>query len=269
MMNRKTVSAIVLAMIAFGAGRVSAQQIRGRVVDQQTRQGIRGAAVTLLTADSAVVTRAETNNDGFFVLEAPSPGAYAIEVQSVGHARDLRPVDVVEAGLTVPAFVLQSQTIELDSVAVEVNRNIDPTAVGFARATHITTGARLATLEKQAVTFTSALRELGGGVRVREYLGSGGQQVICVESTRRLAAMSGRGGQSCDMVAFIIDGIPIGTPTASDLRSFHLDQFESIEYFTPVEAGTRFGLQASSVGAIVLWTRGRGPHVSNERNGGG
>lgn len=268
MMNRTSVAAIALVLLTWASGGVTAQQIRGRVVDQQTRQGIRGAAVTLLSADSAVVTRAETNNEGFFVLEASAAGSYAIDVQSVGHAPNRRPIELTDAGLTVPAFVLQSQTIQLDSVAVEVDRNIDPTAVGFARASHISTGARLATLEQQAVTFTSALRELGGGVRVREYLGSGGQQVICIESTRRLAAMSGRGGQSCDMVAFIIDGIPIGTPTASDLRSYHLDQFESIEYFTPVEAGTRFGLQASSVGAIVLWTRGRGPHVSKERGGG-
>jgi hypothetical protein len=35
------------------------------------------------------------------------------------------------------------------------------------------------------------------------------------------------------------------------------------------EAGTLFGMEAGANGALVLWTRGRGPHRSPQRNGGG
>jgi hypothetical protein len=81
-----------------------------------------------------------------------------------------------------------------------------------------------------------------------------------------LPSFSNRGGNAaCDCVALVIDGIAIGD-SESTVRTLDLAMFESVEFFTPVEAGTRFGMQASATGALVLWSRGRGPHVSDERN---
>jgi hypothetical protein len=50
------------------------------------------------------------------------------------------------------------------------------------------------------------------------------------------------------------------------IRTPGLADYESIEYLTPVEAGHRYGMQASAKGAIVIWTRGRGPNASVARN---
>ena len=68
----------------------------------------------------------------------------------------------------------------------------------------------------------------------------------------------------CNPVTLILDGVSVGDPFLG-LRSFALADVESIEYYTPVEAGYRFGLDASANGALVIWTRGRDPHRSQGR----
>jgi hypothetical protein len=50
------------------------------------------------------------------------------------------------------------------------------------------------------------------------------------------------------------------------MRTFHLGDFESIEYSPPAEAAQKYGMDAGTYGALLLWTRGRGPHVSDARN---
>lgn len=248
---------------------VEAQQIRGRVVDEQTRQAVPGAVVSILRADSTVVTRAEAGTDGFFTIHLADPGSYVIGVESVGYWPLRRAIEVGAEDMLVPALVLTSQAIQLDSVGVEVEGGvaIERGVVGFARASHVVAGERLAMLERQGIRFPSAIRDLGAGLRVREWIDRFGVPHLCVESNRRIMSMGGGGGSegNCDWVALVIDGIPIGNEELT-ARSLNLQDFESVEFFTPVEAGNRFGLRASSTGALVLWTRGRGPHVSEERN---
>jgi hypothetical protein len=70
------------------------------------------------------------------------------------------------------------------------------------------------------------------------------------------------------MVVVVLDGIVVGN--GSELVSeMQLGHYESIEYLPPVEAGQRYGMEASAKGAIVLWTRGFGPHRSEARDPGG
>jgi hypothetical protein len=89
--------------------------------------------------------------------------------------------------------------------------------------------------------------------------------LTCVELTRRLPSFrEGSSGRECDMVALVLDGVTI--PDA--LRSYqdlHLREIESIEYVPAAEAGLLYGMEASARGALVVWTRGRGPHRSEDR----
>jgi hypothetical protein len=41
--------------------------------------------------------------------------------------------------------------------------------------------------------------------------------------------------------------------------------FASIEYIPPADAALLYGMNAAS-GALVLWSRGHGPHATAERN---
>lgn len=259
---------LVAFLLVAGVKTAVAQEIRGRVVDERTRRPLISAVVTLLDSDSSVIRRVETDNDGFFRVRPGRPGDFTIEIELLGYSPGRRVIRVGAEDLTVPAFVLRIQVIAVDSIDVEAarSRRTDPAVVGFARASHVIAGARLARLEVQGLTFLSAVRELATGLRVRQYRTPGGETRTCIESVRQIIPMPGRGGgPGCQWVAVIVDGIQIGDPER-EVRAMHLDQFESVEYFTPVEAGYRFGMDASSAGALVLWSRGRGPHVDPARN---
>jgi hypothetical protein len=175
-------------------------------------------------------------------------------------------VVIREADATLPAFVLEVSAIPMDTLQVETSRGgvRQPGVVGFGRPSHLISGERMATLEKSGTSFLSAARGLGAGLRFRS-VKVGERSYTCIESSRRT---SGRG---CRMVAIILNGVDTGLTGDAALRYVeHLNVFdlESMEYYTPVDAGFRFGMRASALGALVLWTRGRGPHVSKARGGG-
>lgn len=260
--------AVLLPVLLMPAA-ASAQQLRGRVLDEATRQPLASATVSLLRGDSAI---AETGTDaqGFYTFALPGAGSYGVRISHVGY------VDVVQrvraqAGqqeVTVPAATLTSEAIRMESLEVtsESARSGMYAGMPVARPLNRLTGEKLNRLEKTGATTYSALRQLGAGLRVRVVNLPGGKSDTCVESTRRTMDLNGgTGSGACENVALILDGIYVGPASYAHMRSFHLADYESIEFLTPLEAGQRWGFEASSRGALVIWTRGNGPHRSNER----
>jgi hypothetical protein len=134
-------------------------------------------------------------------------------------------------------------------------------------------GERLAELEQVGASMDAAVRQLGAGLRVRHLLFRDMVRgKTCVEMTRRLPSFrleARRGGaDQCDMVAIVLDGVTIPDPLEF-FQHQSLRDYESIEYVPGPEAGTLYGMEAGASGALVLWTRGRGPHRSPQRGGGG
>jgi hypothetical protein len=260
----RLLASTAIIALASSPSTAEAQQVRGRVVDMATRQAIPGAFVTLLGADSAVVTRVETANDGFFTLKT-SPGAYTISIESVGYAPGSRAIEVGTEDQVVPAFTLSAEAVELEGVDVRADARdaIDGRPVATSR--YILAGERLANLERHGIPFPSALRQLDAGLRVIETIGPSGQPQLCVRATRNLPSFSGRREGTCDWPALIIDGVAVGIDQTI-VRSLDLRSYESIEFLSSIEAQQRYGLMGGATGALVLWTRGRGPHVDEGRN---
>jgi hypothetical protein len=254
--------------VLFATATAQSQEVRGRVVDEQTRRPVRQVEVLLTGSDGALMDRGVSNDSGFFRLEAKRAGDFVLTAQRNGYAAETRNIRVQEGSdLVVPAFVLRSEAVLLDSLSVRGARTKpDPSPVGFSRSTHLVAGERMAMLEASGVPMLNVFRELPG-VRVIQYMTPGGQLVICVESTRRMGSIqSGARRPSCEQMPMVVDGVVLdGESVKPILRSANVQDYESVEYLTPVEAGYRYGLGASS-GAIVMWSRGRGPHVSDARN---
>jgi hypothetical protein len=281
-MHRILYAAVVFAVL--GSGVAQAQQVRGRVVDDRARRAVQNA--TVLLVDSAGVQHAggTTGADGFFTLRAPGAGRYTILIQQPGYAENRRDVQVASSDLLVPAFVLETEAVQLDSIGVEARarpQELAPT--GFQRSSHVISGAQLATLERQGGRFLTAVREMSS-IRFREW-SEEGRQFFCVQSVRAASSglqidtrarerrsdggaigIEGRGATDCQWVALVVDGILIGGDPMTNYRQLHLSDFESVEYLPPAEAGRLYGMAAASSGAIVAWSRGRGPHVSEQRN---
>ena len=257
-------SAALVVLAAAGAiGPVAAQEIRGRVVDERSRQAIDGVTVGLYAGDT-LVDEASTDRTGFYTLRASQPGEYQVLAQAAAYASGSTRVTLSDAALTIPALVLRAEVFELDPIEANARgeqRNI-AAETDFSRASHVMAGARLARLESQGGRALTAVRELSG-LRVTEYI-QFGQPVLCIESRQRMGGMNE--GSGCKWVVLVIDGIALGGDPQQTFRGFMLQDYESIELVPPAEAGFRYGSDAGVNGALVLWSRGRGPHVDPSRN---
>jgi hypothetical protein len=268
---------ILICVLLLTARSAAAQDIRGRVVDDASRQPIVRATATLLS-NGNVLARVATDANGFFNLRPQATGDYEIAVEMIGYAVERRTVSYSGQAIALPAFVLKTAAILLDPVEANARRSSDATAeVGFARASQVIAGARLAQLEQHAARPITLVREIGG-LRVLEYKGPSGEPIICIESRRRVMSFQPRATRGqlnfqppCDWPVIVIDGIKVSDgdnayQAHQTFRELQLQDMESFEYMSPVEAGQRYGLQASANGAMVIWTRGRGPHKDPARN---
>lgn len=275
-MRRRSVLVSMLAATAFASLPVHAQDVRGRVVDERSRQAVQDAAVSLLDAEGGVRAEATTDASGFFTLSAPSLGTYTIVVVQPGYAEHRGEVTTKAGETLIPAVVLKSQAVELDPLEVEARAReragVAPPS-GFQRTSHIIAGANLARLEQQGGTLLAVARELSS-LRTREWQDRTGRTRLCIQSVRAAASGLQIGGSNaagrsddCQWVTFVMDGIPVGGDPEVVFRELRfIGDYESVEYLPPAEAARLYGMEAASNGAIVLWSRGRGPYVSDERN---
>ena len=70
------------------------------------------------------------------------------------------------------------------------------------------------------------------------------------------------------MVAVFVDDVEVFDP-GSYIDQIRARELETVIYLSPMEAGYRFGLQAAGSGALLIYTRGRGPFRLPERDSGG
>lgn len=215
-------------------------------------------------ADEQVQT---TDRNGRFRFEEVRAGGLVLEVEHLAYGLQQVEVSLPEqAGLQLE---LDATPRPISLRGIEVTASRSGTEAGLRRMEfrqprpgRTLTGERIALLDSLGTSLGAAISQLGGLI---VHYGNRADQ-MCVQSVRMSTGMSP--GGECQMITVVLDGIPVmdGAATLSDLQ---LSSLESIEYFSPLEAGFRYGLQASATGALVLWTRGRGPYRSPERSGGG
>jgi hypothetical protein len=236
------------------AGAATAQRIEIRVVDEPTRLGVRYATMTL-EADGRRAIVAETDSLGFAQFTIPERGHYTVQVEALGYLEQTRDIDFAASDLSrIPAFVLTPEALALTPIEIEARRSTYRSGGAGARASRTLTGERIARMRLAGLMLEHAIREMSG-VRVSTPRGR-----LCVESTRGYNTLRGNAGD-CRMVAIVVDGFPY-FDAADMLRNATLDNFESVEFVSALEAGFRHGLEASQRGALILWTRGRGPHAA-------
>ena len=254
-------SSVIILFLAVSAPPSPAQQIRARVLDEASRAPIAG--VVVIASKDNDVLRTETHADGFFTLRLPGIGTYALTLESIGYRKLTRSVVIEHTDVvTIPAFLLLADVIPIERVEATADRPPPDDVVGFNRKMFVKAGADLATLERNSISVLDALRGFGAGLKIHF---TGRSRTPCIESSRGMSSMGPSRRPACDMVIILVDEIMIND-AAGFLRTARLEQFESMQYLPPVEAGQRFGLEASARGAIVFWSRGRGPHKSPERN---
>lgn len=262
----RTATAVVMCLVVTTS--LSAQQVRARVVDDINRQPLAGVRVTVIDSSSVEQASAVTGADGFFTIERVQPGSYTLVVEQAGYAPVRQPLVVgAEGDVMIPAIVLKQTAIALDPLEVDARIRESRIDLEGAHSTFVISSARMAQLERVSASGPRVVRQLAAGLRVREL----GSRSVCVESRRRYVSMrdiaSGRDA-GCNMVVVVLDGVVVSNGSRL-LGGMNVGAYESIEYLPPVQAGQLYGMDASANGAIVLWTRGFGPHRSEARSGGG
>jgi CarboxypepD_reg-like domain len=253
-------------------------RVGGRVVDAESGEPVANAAVRLGTADAAL-----TDGTGRFLLVDVRGGEQMLEVDRLGYGTQSTKVNI-EGGTAVDLTVrMAARPVELGGIDVATARSAmsrgDPQAT---ISTRVLAGAELQAATERGTRIADLVRDRfplsvreGNFVTTENDLPRG---MVCIEGRRadRLtiviedfalpaaAAAALRGFAFCDMILVVIDGNAV--PGGGDvLLGITAADFESVEYMPPIEAGARYGLHAGIQGALVLWTRGRGPHARRER----
>lgn len=113
-------------LLVFPLQSISAQTVRGELVEQTLNAPIEGAFVVLLDADGEQVAAMLTNAAGRFVLQAPAPGRYRLRAERIGYEShtspelDLQAEQVFDYQMTMPV-----RPVELAQISVEGERQCD------------------------------------------------------------------------------------------------------------------------------------------------
>lgn len=113
---------LLLLLYSVGARTaIEAQSIGGRLLDLHTDRPILGGVLTLLAADSGMVARALSDQDGSWRLRAPEAGMYFVSAEALGYRRWMAgPVQIGGNDEIVSDFRLPPEPIELDPIEVRV-----------------------------------------------------------------------------------------------------------------------------------------------------
>jgi len=260
MRPRCVFSALLLASAAF-ASPLAAQtsRVTVRVVEETRSTPLTGMGVVLRGTQLQGIT----GQDGTFTFSAVPRGTYVLELRDgSGHGHERR-LAVRRPEVEVTLRVRPGATA-LEPLVV--------TAMTDERRTTRAMGTRRDYFDREFIEENRAgKRHVGNllqgrvpGIKVFEASipdERGGRPAprVCIESNRR---HMGFGNRPCWMVAVYLDGMKIEDP-GQFLLSFPLENLESVEMLTPLQATTRYGTNAG-LGVLEIYTRGNGRHVRRQ-----
>jgi hypothetical protein len=257
MFRRAHALAICTALLPLLPAPAHAQSAQIRVVDEPTRLGIAHAVVTLLHEEQRG-TSATTDTLGFASVSPPQRITYSVRVSALGYIDEVREIDFGAESLdNIPAFTLTPSVLTLSPIEVEVRRSGYTPGTGFMGRSRVLSGSRIAEMRTRGFMLEHAIRQISG-LRIR-YFGGGR---LCVESTRSSPTFRRpTASPACRMVTVVVNDFPyFNAPEL--LANGTLDNVESVQYMSATDAGFRYGMEAAQNGALILWTRGRGPHAT-------
>ena len=92
---------LAAATVVCGAAPLRAQEIRGLALLDARRDAVWGANVSLMDSLGREAGTARTNRKGEFVVKAPTPGTYWLQLSARTVGRNASPVFVLDSGMTL------------------------------------------------------------------------------------------------------------------------------------------------------------------------
>ena len=244
---RFSISALLAVLLAVPLAAQETGRIRGRVLDDATKQPLHGATVTFR---SRSVT---TLGDGSFLMTAPT-GTDSLRVRMLGYAPSVQVV-AVEAGQTAVAtdFLLTQQAVGLSEIVV----------VGYGQQT--------------AGDITGAVKQLSdadfnvGNIPTPQLLMQGkiaGVEVVDNNDIGGGLSIRIRGATSVNASSeplYVIDGMPVGVGSngggglsagRDPLNFLNPNDIESITVLKDASAAAIYGANAAN-GVVIITTKSK------------
>ena len=119
-MERKDFLRLVALITVAGSAAASfAGDLKGKIVDSSTAEGLIQASVRVLSPkDSTAVKGAVTSSTGSFSIENLKPGKYIVEASYVGYSTEYRNINMTEATMRLQPFKLAETSIALKDAVV-------------------------------------------------------------------------------------------------------------------------------------------------------
>src|SRR5689334_5091427 len=212
---------------SLAAAQTATVTVRGRVVDTETKQGVDLADVVLVGTDR----HATSDDQGRFVLEGVTPGAYTLSVQRLGYAPLRRQVAIAEN--TTPEFDLALARTAIPLAEVTVT----PGSFSFM-------GQGTGTRQSMSREDVEAVPQVGNDIfrAVNRLPG--------LASNDYAAHFGVRGGRH-DETLILLDGLELYEP-------YHLKDFNE---------GAISIIDASTIDGVQLMTGGFPARYGNRRSG--
>jgi hypothetical protein len=112
---------LLLSLLPISSPALSAQEVRGTAVEAGTARPIAGAFVSLVSRAGDATVSTLTGPGGAFVLEAPLPGRYTLEVERIGYQTwTSEPFDLVMRSTVTRRLEVTVLPVNLEGLTVAV-----------------------------------------------------------------------------------------------------------------------------------------------------
>jgi len=255
---------------------MAGQEVRGHLLESETRQPIAWATLTLLDTTFNAVTQSLSSLSGAFVLDAPEAGSFYLLAEALGYEPKADGIlELGEGGSISIEFYLKPKPLEMDSLIVALKRvrtHRYLTEVGYYEREKMGFGTFLSPDQiqrRRPYTTFDLLRgvpdlhiEEGGRAGTRVYLMRGRSRcnpAVMVDGSRAFNdTHTERGGPLTDFV-------PAGTPSPFTAQRDHegivLESMVDIEDISAIEVHTRatsvplqYGGTQETCGLLMIWT---------------
>jgi hypothetical protein len=245
--------------------------LTGQIVDQGTDAPVRQAIVRIRGTGFQGIT----DGEGRFAFPDLRPGVYLLEIQHLGYSVQTSEVEV-PAGRDVQLRLrVAPRAIEIAGIEVRSRRAMDESARLTPARRDVVYGSAMAREERRGASVADILRRSSPGLQVTEIYREFGPPILCISSSRRIQGLVPRAPEPTDLIGqpncnetnpqIVLDGVRIDDLDV--LRTLPSSEIESIEFLTPLQAQITHGIGGrTSNGVIVVYTRGRGPYVTELRN---
>lgn len=258
-------SLLPLALALLAAQPLSAQLIRGRVVDAATGEGVAEATVAALASGTRAAARVRTGADGTFDLPLRRPGEFTVRVERTGYQPvTSRPLAISPAESVQVSVKISPSAVALDPLTIVARRGasrnplLEPTGFYAREGRGVGRFYRRDFIEQRINRPLAGILDEVPGISIRRDLN--GVDYVTFDRAQASGAFQRAARNQPDRCSpvFYLDGnrVAVGPRmlTANDLVT--AAEIEAIEVYSgAAQLPPEFNGSDSACGVIVIWTR--------------